>query len=80
MPVVDFAPTRIFREARQVRTPVWSPAVIAIDPDASEDSLAHPRLVRRMRSDPPASGSSLRLVGPPNRDFDDDEPTKKQPL
>jgi hypothetical protein len=68
VPVVDFAPTRIYRQARQVRTPVRSaPAVIA--PEVRGSQLAHPRLVRRTRP--------LRVPSHRERDFDD-EPTGRR--
>jgi hypothetical protein len=54
---IDYAPTRVFRQARHARTPARPLAVVAIDPDTRSCDLAHPRLVRRARlaraSEPP---------------------------
>jgi hypothetical protein len=77
VPVVDFAPTRMFRDARQVRTPVWSPTVISIDPDTPASDLAHPRLVRRTRPPTPAPDAPARPASRPPADFED-EPTKQR--
>jgi hypothetical protein len=68
VPVIDYAPTRVFRQPRP-------PVVVVVDPDARPRStrpfvpgeLAHPRLVRRTRA------PSLR---PASRDFED-EPTSR---
>jgi hypothetical protein len=67
VPVIDYAPTRIFRQGR-------APVVAVVDPDLRPRSarafppgaLAHPRLVRRTR--PPAPRPEGR------HDFED-EPT-----
>lgn len=68
MPVIDYAPTRIFRQPRP-------PVVMVVDPDVRPRSarpfvsgeLAHPRLVRRTRPPSPR---------PASRDFED-EPTSR---
>ena len=88
MRVVDYAPTRVWRQvrqARQARTPVWSPAVVAIDPDPGSGPLAHPRLVRRARPPTPAPNAPPqrmtterdRVITQRDREFDD-EPTARR--
>ena len=71
VPVIDYAPTRVFRSIRQAcRTPVRPPVVVIVDRAARSERLAHPRLVRRVlpAAAPPA--------GPPASHLDfEDQPT-----
>jgi hypothetical protein len=70
VPTIDYAPTRVFRQARHTRTPARPLAVVAIDPDVRGRALAHPRLVRRARP----AGSVPPQPAPRRREFED-EPT-----
>lgn len=58
VPVIDYAPTRVFRQARRARTPAC-PVVVVRAPAAAPTGtrsgvLAHPRLVQRARPGTPA--------------------------
>jgi hypothetical protein len=86
VPVVDLAPTRLYRQPRRARTAPPRPALIIMDdpdpgaaswPDARVGPLAHPRLVRRTR--PPTPAPNLPPRRPPSqrdREFDE-EPTDR---
>jgi hypothetical protein len=72
VPVIDYAPTRVFRSIRQAcRTPARPPAVVIIaERDPRSTPLAHPRLVRRLQPAPrPAPARPTSQV-----DFED-QPT-----
>jgi hypothetical protein len=70
VPVIEYARTRIFRQAPEVR----APARAERQPEARATSLAHPRLVPRPpTTPPPLPRLTLR---PTTRDQDfEDEPT-----
>jgi hypothetical protein len=71
--VIDYAPTRIYRQAHRTRTPA-RPVAVVLDPAAGHGTLAHPRLVRRARPTPPPKMASR---APSHIDFDD-EPTPRR--
>jgi hypothetical protein len=87
VPVIDHAPTRIFRQPprRSARTPARAAARVTTDPGA----LAHPRLLPRARGTepPPLEEASLTpgplfetgptWVVPRDQDFED-EPTRRR--
>jgi hypothetical protein len=67
VPVIDYAPTRVFRNLRQAcRTPA-RPPVVVIEREPRSGPLAHPRLVRRLQAMPP---------GPASQPDFEDQPTK----
>ncbi|HSK03511.1 MAG TPA: hypothetical protein VK932_19800 [Kofleriaceae bacterium] len=66
VPVIDYAPTRVFRSIRQAcRTPVRPPVVILADHGARSEQLAHPRLVRRLQPAAPGPASQLDFEDQP---------------
>lgn len=68
--MVEYAPTRIFRQPGRPRTPARAHPIVVLDPSARGGPLPHPRLVRRAR--PLASGTMPPVTR--NREFED-EPT-----
>lgn len=75
--VIDYAPTRIYRQAHRTRTPA-RPMAVVLESAADGGLLPHPRLVRRARPTPPPKMASRAPSRAPSHIGFDDEPTPRR--